>query len=92
MTQILATGFHMSTVIILMGWLFFCMLPPEMRAGIGFGSNVANWAHGVGADRWSRCRLRDLGYSPLVHQSSGGSIFYLAIYSMHHLSNLLDGE
>ena len=37
-----------STVIILMGWLFFCMLPAEMRAGIGFGTNVANWAHGVG--------------------------------------------
>ncbi|MCP4774808.1 MAG: rhomboid family intramembrane serine protease [Planctomycetaceae bacterium] len=37
-----------STIIILMGWMFFCMLPVEMRAGIGFGSNVANWAHGVG--------------------------------------------
>lgn len=37
-----------STIIILMGWMFFCMLPAEMRAGIGFGSNVANWAHGVG--------------------------------------------
>ncbi len=37
-----------STVIILMGWLFFCMLPPEMRDGIGFDRSVANWAHGVG--------------------------------------------
>ncbi|MDA7859467.1 rhomboid family intramembrane serine protease, partial [Mariniblastus sp.] len=37
-----------STIIILMGWMFFCMLPAEMRQGIGFGSNVANWAHGVG--------------------------------------------
>ncbi len=37
-----------STVIILIGWLFFCMIPSEMRAGIGFGSSVGNWAHGVG--------------------------------------------
>ena len=37
-----------STIIILMGWMFFCRLPAEMRQGIGFGSNVANWAHGVG--------------------------------------------
>ena len=37
-----------STVIILIGWLFFCMIPTEMRQGIGFGTNVGNWAHGVG--------------------------------------------
>lgn len=37
-----------STVIILIGWLFFCMIPPQMRGQIGFGTNVGNWAHGVG--------------------------------------------
>ena len=37
-----------STIIILVVWLFFCMLPPEMRASIGFGSSVGKWAHGVG--------------------------------------------
>ena len=36
-----------STVIILMGWLFFCMIPAEVRSGI-FGGNVGNWAHGTG--------------------------------------------
>ncbi len=37
-----------STVIILIGWLFFCMIPVEMRSGIGFDSNIGNWAHGIG--------------------------------------------
>ena len=37
-----------STVIILIAWLFFCMIPPEMRAKIGFGTNIGNWAHGIG--------------------------------------------
>ena len=37
-----------STVLILLVWLVFCMLPADMRAQIGFGSHVANWAHGIG--------------------------------------------
>lgn len=37
-----------STVVILVGWLFFCMLPTEIRENVGFGSSVANWAHGIG--------------------------------------------
>ena len=37
-----------STVVILMVWLFFCMIPMEMRAQIGFGVPVGNWAHGIG--------------------------------------------
>jgi len=43
-------GFRLqqSTVIILIGWLFFCMLPVGMRAQIGFGVPVGNWAHGIG--------------------------------------------
>jgi GlpG protein len=36
-----------STVIILIGWLLFCMIPPQMRSGI-FDGNVGNWAHGIG--------------------------------------------
>jgi len=42
-------GFRLpqSTVIILVGWLFFCMIPQEMRSGI-YGGNVGNWAHGIG--------------------------------------------
>ncbi|MFK7769389.1 MAG: rhomboid family intramembrane serine protease [Mariniblastus sp.] len=45
-------GFRISdtTVLFLMGWLFFCMIPPEMIARIlpfSFPS-TANWAHGVG--------------------------------------------
>lgn len=36
-----------STVFILIGWLLFCMIPPEMRAGI-YGKNIGNWAHGIG--------------------------------------------
>jgi len=45
-------GFRISqsTVIILVVWLFLCMVPPELlRNTIGFSmGNVANWAHGVG--------------------------------------------
>jgi len=37
-----------STVIILLGWLFFCMIPAELRANIGFGTSIGNWAHGIG--------------------------------------------
>lgn len=37
-----------SMIVILIGWLFFCMLPVSMRAEIGFGVNVGNWAHGIG--------------------------------------------
>jgi GlpG protein len=37
-----------STVILLIGWLFFCMLPVEMRKTIGFGVSIGNWAHGIG--------------------------------------------
>ncbi len=37
-----------STVIILIGWLFFCMLPIGMRNQIGFGVAIGNWAHGIG--------------------------------------------
>ena len=37
-----------STVVLLVGWLFFCMLPIEMRSVIGFGVPIGNWAHGVG--------------------------------------------
>ena len=45
-------GFRISqsTVVILIVWLFLCMVPPEMlrnTIGISMG-NVANWAHGVG--------------------------------------------
>ena len=36
-----------STVIILIGWLFFCMLPESVRGGI-FDSGIGNWAHGIG--------------------------------------------
>jgi GlpG protein len=45
-----SSGFSLpqSTIIILIGWLFFCMLPMDMRAKIGFGSAVGNWAHAVG--------------------------------------------
>ena len=41
-----AFGFRIpqSTVIILIGWLFLCMLP----AGINPVGSVANWAHGIG--------------------------------------------
>ena len=34
-----------STVVIMLGWLFFCMLP---QASDVIGSNVANWAHALG--------------------------------------------
>lgn len=45
-------GFRISqsTVVILIVWLFLCMVPPELlrnTIGISMG-NVANWAHGVG--------------------------------------------
>lgn len=33
-----------STIIILVGWLFFCMTPMSKEVGL----NVANWAHAVG--------------------------------------------
>ena len=36
-----------STVIILIGWLFFCMLSPQLGGVMGDG-RVANWAHGAG--------------------------------------------
>ena len=33
-----------STIIILVGWLFFCMTPMSTEMGV----NVANWAHAIG--------------------------------------------
>jgi GlpG protein len=36
---------HTSTVVIMVGWLFFCMLPQSENV-IGF--SVANWAHALG--------------------------------------------
>ncbi len=36
-----------STVIILIGYLFYCMLVPEIGS-LGGGGSVANWAHGGG--------------------------------------------
>ena len=42
-----SSGFRIpnSTVIIMLGWLFFCMTPFEEQL---LNSRVANWAHGVG--------------------------------------------
>ena len=44
------SGFRLpqSTIVILIGWLFFCMIPVDIRAGIGFGTAIGNWAHGIG--------------------------------------------
>jgi GlpG protein len=41
------SGLYMppSTVIIMVGWLLFCMFPGIEQIGM---PNVANWAHGVG--------------------------------------------
>ena len=36
-----------STVVILIGWLFFCMLSPQLGGLMGDG-RIANWAHGAG--------------------------------------------
>jgi GlpG protein len=36
---------HQTTVLILIGWLFFCMLSPTGMGGTG---RVANWAHAIG--------------------------------------------
>ena len=37
-----------STVIILIGWLFYCMIVPEIGGSFGNSGRVANWAHGGG--------------------------------------------
>jgi GlpG protein len=37
-----------STVIILIGWLFYCMVVPQIGGSFGGSGSVANWAHGGG--------------------------------------------
>ncbi len=37
-----------STIIIMIGWLFYCMLVPQIGGSFGGSGSVANWAHGGG--------------------------------------------
>jgi len=43
-----SSGFHLhqSTIVILVGWLFFCMIPGMMQTLLGVSVN--NWAHAMG--------------------------------------------
>lgn len=62
-----ASGFYLpqSTLIIMLGWMLFCMIPGATQMLIG--ANIANWAHAIGLITGMA-----IGYGPVWLQNNAG--------------------
>ena len=63
-----SSGFYLgqTTLVIMLGWLVFCMIPGATQNL--FGTNVANWAHGIGLVVGLL-----IGYAPIIAGRAGAS-------------------